>query len=90
MSKVSASTLVPIGVLFAAIGATFGVVRWVESPQADIAALRARVAAVEARVDDLRGRVNQDDERWLKVLEDLSQIKQRLGIVETKEAAGKP
>lgn len=89
MPKLSAATWIPASVCVAAIVAAISVVRAFDATQdtthADMAALRGRVVANESRIDELRQRQDaadrQAEARFERVLNDLSEIKQKLAKV---------
>jgi hypothetical protein len=84
MKQVGRNTLVSLGSLLAAVAVTIPIVRTIDAPGQEISSIRMRVVAIEARVDELRTRQDKTDERWERILDDLSQIKERLGIVESR------
>lgn len=92
-SKLTAVTLVPLGVVCAIGASIVSYVRGADSANAgvvtEIAALKVKVESVERRVDETNARQDKSDVRWDRVVDDLSQIKSRLGIVEAKSPVTK-
>lgn len=84
MKPLGKDSLVSIGTLVAAILMTAGVVRAFEAQAQQLATLNARVDSVASSIDEIRHRQDTTDERWLRVLDDLGKIKERLGIVENR------
>lgn len=87
MPRVSARVAVPIGVLVTAVSLAVSVVRAIDKPDADIAALREHDSAADKRIDALDSRLIENDAWRMRVLDDLSKIKERLGIVENRPVA---
>jgi hypothetical protein len=90
-AKLSATTLVPLGVVGACFMSALGVVRSFDGQDsknaAEIATLKVQVADVERRVTADEVRLEKTDDRWNRIVEDLGKIKERLGIVESKTPA---
>jgi hypothetical protein len=82
--KLSGATLIPIGVLVAAVAVTVPIVRAIDAPSAEVASIRVEVGNVESQVAELKARQGQGDERWERLFTELGQIRERLGIVESK------
>jgi hypothetical protein len=90
-SKLSSTTLVPLGVVGAVFMSLLGVVRGFDGQEsrnaAEIATLKVQVADVERRITVDEARIERTDDHFTRIVEDLAKIKERLGIVEAKTPA---
>lgn len=77
---VSKETLVPLGVLIAAVTIAVGWTKATDSTATDVATLKVRVGHVESEQEDYAKRVTEENKWRLKVSEDLGKIKGALGV----------
>jgi hypothetical protein len=81
MGVINDATMLPIG-LAASLG--MAVVSFVRTLDRKDAGHDAEVALLKLQVARLEQRADKSDERWDRVLEKLSEIQTRLGVVEVR------
>lgn len=83
-SFITNKTWVPAGVVGALLIGVVGLVRFFDGHEVGLATLRVQVQALEQRVNVESARLDRADARWDQIRDDLSKIKERLGIVESR------
>jgi hypothetical protein len=81
MPGISEKTMIPIG-LAASLG--LGIISLVRSFDSKSADQSASITVINDRLNRLEARMDKADERWDRVLQELADIKTRLGVVEVK------
>jgi hypothetical protein len=82
VKQIGPQTIISISSLIAVVVMVVTVVSAFDGTKSEIGKLQVQQQADEKNIDDIYGRQDKADERWVQVLNDLSQIKERLGIVE--------